>query len=69
MIYYFDPADIELAIGDDVVVDTSRGSAIGKVVLAPKEVTSIELSEPLKPVLRKAQPDDQTCLFVAVNLG
>jgi len=30
----------------------------GKFVLAPKEVTSIELSEPLKPVLRKAQPDD-----------
>jgi cell fate regulator YaaT (PSP1 superfamily) len=58
VIYYFDPADIELAIGDDVVVDTSRGSAIGKVVLAPKEVTSIELGEPLKAVMRKAQPDD-----------
>jgi cell fate regulator YaaT (PSP1 superfamily) len=58
LIYYFDPSDIELAIGNDVVVDTARGSAIGKVVLAPKEVTSIELSDPLKPVLRKAQPDD-----------
>jgi len=49
---------MELAIGDDVVVETARGSAIGKVVAAPKEITSIELSEPLKPVLRKAQPDD-----------
>lgn len=58
MIYYFDPADTELAIGDDVVVETSRGSAIGKVVIAPKEVSATELSEPLKPVLRKAQPDD-----------
>lgn len=58
LIYYFDPADTELAIGDDVVVETSRGSAIGKVVIAPKEVSATELSEPLKPVLRKAQPDD-----------
>ncbi len=58
LIYYFDPSDIEVTIGDDVVVDTARGLSIGKVVLASKEVTSIELSEPLKPVLRKAQPDD-----------
>jgi cell fate regulator YaaT (PSP1 superfamily) len=58
LIYYFAPSDIELTIGDDVVVDTARGLALGKVVLAPKEVTSMELSEPLKPVLRKAQPDD-----------
>jgi cell fate regulator YaaT (PSP1 superfamily) len=41
-----------------VVVETARGSAIGKIVIAPKDVTSIEVSEPLKPVLRKAQPDD-----------
>ena len=58
LIYYFDPSDIDLAVGDDVVVDTARGPSIGKIVLAPKEVTSIEISEPLKPVLRKAQPDD-----------
>lgn len=58
MIYYFDPADIELAVGDDVVVETARGAALGKVVVAPKEVNPEELSEPLKPVLRKAQPDD-----------
>ena len=57
-IYYFDPSNIELAAGDDVVVETARGQAIGKVVVAAKEVTSAELSEPLKPVLRKAQPDD-----------
>ena len=58
LIYYFDPSDIDLAIGDDVVVDTARGPSIGKIVVAPKEVTSIEISEPLKPVLRKAQPED-----------
>ena len=58
LIYYFAPSDIELTIGDDVVVETARGQAIGKVVLATREVTSMEISEPLKPVLRKAQPED-----------
>jgi len=57
-IYYFDPADIELKVGDDVVVDTAHGLSIGKVVIAPREVAPGEISEPLKPVLRKAQPDD-----------
>lgn len=58
LVYYFDPADMELAVGDDVVVETARGSALGKVVVAPKEVTPQEITEPLKPVLRRAQPDD-----------
>jgi cell fate regulator YaaT (PSP1 superfamily) len=58
LIYFFDPSDIELTIGDDVVVETARGLAIGKVVSAPREATSAEINEPLKPVLRKAQPDD-----------
>lgn len=58
LVYYFDPVDIELAVGDDVVVETARGSSLGKVVVAPKEVTSKEITEPLKPVLRRAQPDD-----------
>ncbi len=57
-IYYFDPGEIELAAGDEVVVDTSRGATIGKVVVAPKEIDASELQEPLKPVLRKAQPED-----------
>lgn len=57
-IYYFDPSDIELEIGDNVVVETVRGLAIGAVVLAPKEVAPDKEGEPLKPVLRRAQPDD-----------
>ena len=58
LIYYFDPAGIEIEVGEDVVVDTARGLSIGKAVTAPKEVDPGQLSEPLKPVLRKAQPDD-----------
>ena len=58
LIYYFDPSNIELVPGDDVVVETARGLSIGKVVIAPKEATSEEITEPLKQVVRKAQPDD-----------
>ena len=35
-IYYFDPAGFDdLAAGDNVVVETSRGRTLGQVVLAP----------------------------------
>lgn len=57
-IYYFDPSDMRLEIGDNVVVETARGLAMGRIVVAPKEVTPDKVSEPLKPVLRQAQPDD-----------
>ena len=57
-VYYFDPADIPLEINDDVVVETSRGHELGKVVIAPKQVIHSEITEPLKPVVRKAQADD-----------
>jgi cell fate regulator YaaT (PSP1 superfamily) len=58
MIYYFNPQEIELARGEDVVVETVRGATIGKVAIAPKEARPEEITEPLKPVLRKAQPED-----------
>lgn len=58
LIYYFDPSAIELEVGNDVVVDTAHGLAMGEVAIAPKEVAPSDISEPLKPVLRKAQPDD-----------
>src|SRR4030042_6914563 len=58
LVYYFNPGDIELVPGDDVVVDTTRGASIGKVVVAPKEVDASEIGEPLKSVLRKAHLED-----------
>jgi len=57
-IYYFDPADLDLAVNDYVVVNTARGLEIGCVVAAPKQVSDSELSRPLKPVVRKAEADD-----------
>ena len=57
-IYYFDPVGLEFNINDQVVVETARGLELGQVVIAPKQVLTNESPEPLKPVIRKAGPDD-----------
>ena len=57
-IYYFDPVGLELNVNDQVVVETARGLELGQVVIAPKQVLTSESPEPLKPVIRKASPDD-----------
>jgi cell fate regulator YaaT (PSP1 superfamily) len=57
-VYYFDAEGIPLEVNDDVVVETSRGHELGKVVISPKQVIFSEITEPLKPVIRKAQAED-----------
>jgi cell fate regulator YaaT (PSP1 superfamily) len=54
-IYYFDPAGLELDVNDWIVVETTRGLEVARVVIAPKQVLSSELETPLKPVIRKAE--------------
>jgi cell fate regulator YaaT (PSP1 superfamily) len=57
-IYYFDPAGMELKVNDCVVVKTTRGLELGQVAIAPKQMPESELSEELKPILRKAEAED-----------
>jgi cell fate regulator YaaT (PSP1 superfamily) len=57
-VYYFDPAGIELEVNDYVVVKTSHGLELGRVVISPKQVLSSEVARPLKRVARKAEPED-----------
>ena len=57
-VYYFNPVDIALEINDHVIVETARGLEMGQVVIAPQQVVASEVAEPLKPVLRKATPED-----------
>ncbi len=57
-VHYFDPLGMELEINEHVVVEGEHGLKIGRVVIAPKQVIASELSEPPKPVLRKASPED-----------
>jgi len=57
-VYYFDPAGIDLEVNDHVVVQTTRGLELGYVVIAPEQVLVNEITTPLKPVVRKAEPED-----------
>ncbi len=57
-IYYFDPVNVDLHKGDMVIVETSRGLEIGKVVEEIKEVSKEEVVKPLKKVIRKATKAD-----------
>lgn len=58
-IYYFDPGSIEITAGDHVIVETARGLEFGDVVVGPREVEDSQIVAPLKPVLRKATPEDE----------
>ncbi len=57
-IYYFDPAALDLEVNDHVIVETSRGQELGKVVIAPRPVPANEVNESFKAVTRKAGPED-----------
>jgi cell fate regulator YaaT (PSP1 superfamily) len=57
-IYYFDPGEHLLEQDELIIVETAKGTELGKVVIAPTDVAESEITEPLKPVLRKATPDD-----------
>lgn len=58
--YYFDPLDYDIKKDDEVIVETSRGIELGKVVIGRKELSENEkFSKPLKGVLRIANDDDK----------
>jgi len=57
-VYYFNPAGIDLEVNDYVVVKTSRGPELGRVVISPKQVLANEVTTPLKSILRKAKAED-----------
>ena len=58
-VYYFSPLGFEgIEPGEFVVVETSRGLEVARVVIAPRQVLGAELSEPLKPIVRVAFDDD-----------
>ena len=56
--YYFDPAGLTLKIGDEAVVETSKGLEIGTVVKGNHEVEDQQVVAPLRPVARAATEED-----------
>lgn len=64
-IYYFSPAGFEdIQAGEYVVVETSRGLEVCRVIIAPGQVVNAELSETLKPIVRLAYPEDLERMYL-----
>jgi cell fate regulator YaaT (PSP1 superfamily) len=55
---YYAPGDDQVALGDRVVADTARGPEVGEVVLAAAEIADGLLPADLRPVIRRATPED-----------
>ena len=52
-VHYFAPGDIDLAVGDRVLVQTGDGPREGQVVIVPMQVLFSEVRGRLAPVLEK----------------
>jgi cell fate regulator YaaT (PSP1 superfamily) len=57
-VYDFDAGDLELVPGDWVIADTARGQDVGQIVAPPREVSTEDLRNDLKPIIRMAHPSD-----------
>lgn len=57
-VYSFDPNGLELNVADQVIVRTSRGIEIGKIVVANHEMPQEEIVGTLEKVVRKATESD-----------
>ena len=57
-IYYFGAGSMELDVSNYVVVETSHGQEVGRVVISPEQVIVSEIKESLKPIIRQAEPED-----------
>ena len=58
-IYYFNPNNIELKVGDQVITETRMGPEFGTVVSLGKLVDETKGAEPLKKVLKLADEKDK----------
>lgn len=56
--YHFDPTDLDLRIGEAVVVETERGVGYAKVSSAPRFIQQLPSGRQLKKVLKKAAEED-----------
>ncbi|MDR1953191.1 MAG: stage 0 sporulation family protein [Clostridiales Family XIII bacterium] len=57
-IYYFDPGELELSNGENVIVETGRGMEYGTVRGGIKNIPESEFGKSLKKVVRKATERD-----------
>lgn len=57
-IYFFDAGELEISLGDYVIVETVKGIEFAEVSMGKRFMEDEELKAPLKPVLRKATQQD-----------
>jgi cell fate regulator YaaT (PSP1 superfamily) len=57
-VYQFDAGSLELAPGDNVIVDTTRGTDFGRLVGGPEEAPAGKPAHGLKRIMRKATRED-----------
>ena len=57
-VYYFDPDGLDVVLGDSVIVETARGMEFGTVTMEITEIKEEDVVQPLKKIVRKANPDD-----------
>ena len=55
-IYYFDPKDYDVKMGDKV--ETARGVECGEVALVDREIDETRFTNPVKGIIRLATPND-----------
>ena len=56
--YYFNPNGIQFREGDGVIVETTRGQEYAQCVQGNTMIDEIELTAPLRPVVRLATQED-----------
>lgn len=56
--YYFNPDGVQFQVGDGVIVETARGTEYAYCIRGNNMVDEIDLTAPLRPVVRKATPED-----------
>ncbi len=61
-VYYFDPTDINLEKDDDVIVETSYGQEVAKVVFPEKDVPEKDLVQPVKKIIKVMDKSDYITL-------
>lgn len=57
-VYYFDPDNTKLSVGDRVIVETARGVECGEVAMANRMINDNAIVQPLKKLLRVATEED-----------
>lgn len=57
-IYYFSPGELQIELGQKVLVETSRGIELGEVAEQIKQVSVDDVVQPLKQVVRIATESD-----------